>query len=84
MGWGKVMKSSVKAAREKETGAKETETHQNKEKHLEMLAERNKGRDRKICRGNGEEEEVERELGVRGVWEMVDGSQPLVVVMGGS
>ena len=47
MRWGKQIKSSVKGAREKETGAEEIKTHQNKEKHLEILAAGNKGRDRK-------------------------------------
>ena len=40
MGWGKAIKSSVKAEREKKKDrSRGNITHQNKEKHLETLAE---------------------------------------------
>ena len=67
MGWGKVIKSSVKAEREKKKRQKQRKHHTPKQREASIDTGRgNKGRERKIC-SQWEEKEGERELDVQGV-----------------
>ena len=67
MGWGKVVKSSVKAEREKKKRQKQRKHHTPKQREASIDTGRgNKGRERKIC-SQWEEKEGEGELDVQGV-----------------
>lgn len=55
MGWGKVIKSSVKAEREEERRQEQRRHHAPKQREASRDTGRgNKGRDRKVCRVSGE------------------------------
>ena len=53
MGWGKAIKSSIKAERGRKKRSRGDITHQNKEKHLETLAEETRAETEKYAESVG-------------------------------